>query len=409
MKLKNLCLAALAAYTLGGTNAAYGSSERFKKAAWHATATAAHWIADYDTQAALVTTSIAASILIYDFFKQKTHPFYAPFLSPDKETYGPLFCTEYMQRLMGKNKDTKFTPHELRGRYFGAAAEGQGAAVEKMIDNVITFTKEEYKKNHIVLYSGQSDVADFYEKIFKALTIIQSNTPFPENFVPVRFKKTSVLHDTEVKRLREYGIKPLSEETPKILFTNMHLLDYNPYENAIGWTFRNGRNGYDELSAKILLEMFTAFNFTYEQAVSLFEPLQKAYTFYKAEVIARGNSGRLIAFSIPPHIAQEIVYPAETFGILKHVVIDNTPTTNVVEIARRYGQTDDQTVFCLILSDLITNPEKAANAGIVMRKFTSQPTEESKKCAGKSDAAFAEVMNHIAQMHKEYVTKGDQG
>ena len=115
--------------------------------------------------------------------------------------------------------------------------------------------------------------------------------------------------------------------------------------------------------------------------------------------------GSLIGISLRKDIASKLCYSTEAGGPLNPHTIDGESTTDVSKIGEKYHQVAFHNEHALPLSKLITNPEEAAAAEVVMKRITSESTEESIKLDQESDAEFSKGMNHVAELHKERMAK----
>jgi hypothetical protein len=307
-------------------------------------------------------------------------------------TQGPLFSFEFIMKhhaqIMGtfSNKD-------------------EAEKAETLIKKAGIFAAQEYAKGNIVLFHGQHDQWAFFEKIFKALLKIKYNTPISKNYAWVRFIEQALLSDEEVAEIRRDGVtgSTYTKYRPKVLFTNLHLLANHRGSNSLQYVLSNSdQSAKDQFDATISKNQFIELGMEpeYKQLQAedpqLFENL---YQLHKKEVLARGNVGRLIGISLPKKSASELCYSTESRGPLHPHTINDEKTTDITTIAENYDQVGFHNEHALILSDLITNPEKAAAAGISMETFTSDQTEESKKYADELEVELTKVMNKIADRY----------
>ncbi len=335
-------------------------------------------------------------------------------------------CQEYQKKLITRDPSlSTFTPRQTLGpllsikfvrkqllnevnflMFYEAEKERQN-----IINKIISFAAQEYSKGKIVLFHGQHDQWGFLEKCFKALLKIKYNKVTPKDFTWIRFTEQALLSDKETVEIRKNGITLKTyDKFHTILFTNLHLLANDTGSNSLFYTFSNSDN--------TLKSQFDFDNNIRDQFLELnmeqeFDQLQSSnkgifaslYKLYKKEVIARGDIGRLIAISLPKDSASQLCYPTESSALLNPIVIDAERTTDISKIAENYDQVDFFNEHALILSDRITNPEKAASAGIVMEAFASEPTEESKKYAAEFEAEFTKIMNRVEKLHKKRMAK----
>jgi hypothetical protein len=307
-------------------------------------------------------------------------------------TQGPLFSFEFIMKhhaqIMGtfSNKD-------------------EAEKAETLIKKAGIFAAQEYAKGNIVLFHGQHDQWAFFEKIFKALLKIKYNTPISKNYAWVRFIEQALLSDEEVAEIRRDGVtgSTYTKYRPKVLFTNLHLLANHRGSNSLQYVLSNSdQSAKDQFDATISKNQFIELGMEpeYKQLQAedpqLFENL---YQLHKKEVLARGNVGRLIGISLPKKSASELCYSTESGAPLHPHTINDEKTTDITTIAENYDQVGFYNEHALILSDLITNPEKAAAAGISMETFTSDQTEESKKYADELEVELTKVMNKIADRY----------
>jgi hypothetical protein len=312
--------------------------------------------------------------------------------------------------------------------------------IGKFFEEISAFARQEYAKGNIVLFHGQHDKWEFFEKIFSALLHIKYGTTPPKDYVRLRFCEQAVLSDSEVAEIRREGItrETYDKYRDKVLFTNLHLLANHLGSNSLFYILenRNSDQSSRSLNCDVIRDAFTVldipdeldssprdlqnqfYSFFYrifkeecdsgvelecdpevELETESFLWLYKLYMLYKKAVVARNDTGRLVALSLPKDVARTVCYATTSGGPLKPVIINNQPTTDIITIAENYDQVPFDNEYALILSETITNPEKAAAAGIVMKTFTSEPTEESKKYEAEFEAEFAKVMNRIKQMY----------
>jgi hypothetical protein len=285
---------------------------------------------------------------------------------------------------------------------------------ETLIKNAGIFAKKEYAKGNIVLFHGQHDQWAFFEKIFKALLKIKYNKTTQENFTWIRFTEQALLSDTEVAEIRRDGVtrETYHKYRPKVLFTNLHLLANNPGSNSLHYVLSNSdQTANEQFDLTIIKNQFVELGREkeYEQ-LQHEDPLlfKKLYDLYKKEVLARSNIGRLVGISLPKDLASQLCYSTESGAPLTPHFINGEQTTDITKIAEFYDQVGFYNEHALLLSDLFTNPEKAAAAGIIMETFSSKPTEESKKYAAELETEFAKTMNHVDQVHKKCMTSSEQ-
>jgi len=285
---------------------------------------------------------------------------------------------------------------------------------ETLIKNAAIFAEKEYAKGNLVLFHGQHDQWAFFEKTFKALLKIKYNKITPENFTWLRFTEQALLSDTEVAEIQKDGVtrQTYNKYRPKVLFTNLHLLANHPGSNSLDYVLSNSDQTADDFFDFTIIEnQFVELGMEQEyEQLQEEDPLlfKKLYDLYKKEVVARGNIGRLVGISLPKDIASKLCYATASRASLKPHLINGEQTTDITKIAEFYDQVGFYNEHALLLSDLFTNPEKAAKAGVFMETVSSEPTEESKKYAAELEAEFAKTMNHVEQVHKECMTSIEQ-
>lgn len=316
-----------------------------------------------------------------------------PLLNPfTYEGTGPIFCHAFIAKAL-----CSVLP--LLNKH-SAEKQEQTTIICKQ---ALEFAKEEYKKGNIVIFHGQSDLWSFLEKIFNGLLFIKYGTTTPKNFVRLRFQEKPLLSNEEVIALRNKGTSDGDKHRHHVLFTNLHLLANNASSNSLDYILLN----YDQTSCNSTaityiqfqcaqLEMEQEYNTLISENPEFFNQL---YDLHRKEVTARHNLGRLIAFSLPEESAHTLCYSATTGGPLRPYTINGEKTDDIVTIAQNYDQMPFVNRYCLILSEQITNPDKAQAAGITMRGFTSASTEESIKCAQAFEEEFQKVMGLIKQLY----------
>ena len=329
----------------------------------------------------------------------KKHPLFN-LLIIDKAVEGPLFSTPYTIEIMR-------TLNIIHG-----LGEKKVAIASHIIKEVSLFTAEEYKKGNVVLYHGQSSQWAFFEQIFAALSHITNGTQFPENFVSLRHQLHPPVANDEIIKIRENGYHQSNcWNFQKLLFTTLHLFSNefggNPLLNAIA-NHDLSKNGTQMKTYIHGLFLSLGLEKEYEQ-LERENPnfINHLITLYEKTIAAKGDVGRVIAISIPPSIAENLCFFTSSLGALKPLTIKGKKTTSVVEISKNFSEVPADRIdeSCLILCETSTNPEKAATAGIIMKTFTSEPTEESKKCAAELEAEITKVMNRIAELLKERMAK----
>lgn len=298
-----------------------------------------------------------------------------------------------------------------------------------ILEKIRVFTAQEYAKERIVIFHGQHDQWEFFEKIFNALLKIKYGTTTPKDYVRLRFCEQPLLSDEEATEIRRDGITKITfkKYRPKVLFVNLHLIANREGSNSLSYILSNSdqtmlQNGFDfnqiktcfanfEMSNELdslqgnLQNQFYNFYHVFKEECDLGLEiecdlwLENLYDLYKKAITARNNAGRLVAISLPKEVARTLCYKTKSGAPLNPVLINGELTTDVVTIAENYGQVPFENEYVLILSDTITNPEKAAAAGIVMKTFTSEPTEESKKLEAEFEAEFTKVMDRIAEIY----------
>jgi len=312
---------------------------------------------------------------------------------------GPFFSFEFIRKYHPEIR------HVLRDKCNNVYKEKEAETITK---NVSSFAEKEYAKGNIVLFHGQHDQWAFFEKIFKTLLKIKYNKIIQEKYTWLRFTEQALLSDTEVAKIRKDGVisETYTHYRPKVLFTNLHLLANYEGSNSLAYVLSNNDQTtlHNEFDLTIIKNQFIELGMEQEyEQLQEEDPLlfKKLYDLYKKEVLARGNIGRLVGISLPKDIASKLCYPTTSGAYLIPHSINGEKTTDITKIAEFYDQVDFYNEHALLLSDLFTNPEKATAAGIVMKTFTSEPTEESKKCAAEFEGEFAKIMDRIEQLYKE--------
>ena len=306
-------------------------------------------------------------------------------------TQGPLFSFEFIMKHYAQIMST--------------FNEAEAKKAETLIKKASIFAAKEYAKGNIVLFHGQHDQWAFFEKIFKALLKIKYNRPTPKNYAWVRFIEQALLSDEEVAEIRKDGVTYQTSQKyrPKVLFTNLHLLANDSASNSLQYVLSNSdQSATKQLHPTLIKNLFVELGMEeeYEQ-IQKEDPtlFKRLYDLYKKDVLARGNVGRLLCISLTKEVASELCYSTTSGAPLEPHSIDGKKTTDITEIAAKYEQVSFDNEHALILASLITNPEKAADAGVVIETITSEPTEESKKYAEELDAEIARPMTHVQDMY----------
>jgi len=350
--------------------------------------------------------SNSSAIILVDYCSKESQEFWIKKIAKKHSLFNLLIIDE---AILGPLFSTPYTIETIRTlNIIDGLGEKKVAIASHIIKEVSLFTAEEYKKENVVLYHGQSSQWAFFEQIFAALSHITNGTQFPENFVSLRHQLHPPVANNEIIEIRENGY-PQSNcwKFQKLLFTTLHLFSNqfggNPLLNAIV-NHDLSKNGTQMKTYIHGLFLSLGLEKEYEQ-LEHENPnfINHLITFYEKTIAAKENVGRVIAISIPPSIAENLCFFTSSLGALKPLTIKGKKTTSVVEISKNFSEVPADRIdeSCLILCETITNPEKAATAGIVMKTFTSEPTEESKKCAAEFEGEFAKIMDRIEQLYKE--------
>ena len=421
MNLRSLCLAILAAYSFSGTTFTHGSAYSLT-----GKITSLRTIA---AQALLKTSPKKLSIiaLAHDICpKEQRVPLFKKIVAEHEllsvwntndKPKGPLF--------------SHFTIKHLP-LTFDVIKETKPKNVQEMLHQLVHFTAQEYRKNNLVLHHGQGDIWAFFEKIFNKSLHIKEGGLLSEP-VRHRLREKPLVPDEELALLIGNGItyETLGRYRQNVSFCNLHPLANHDKEgsNSLSYVLNNydqttlnygnfssGHNTLIDLDIKmkttfqnILLTLFTELNMEKE-----FKQLEdqdpqvfyRLYSLYKAEVIARGNRGSLIVTSLPKSIASELCYPALPGGrLIKPVVINGTPTTNIVSLFENFDETEFENQCNLLLLEKVLTIKQRDAAGITVQRLTPTPTEESKEYAEGFEAEFTKIMNRIAEFYKERMAK----
>jgi hypothetical protein len=340
-----------------------------------------------------------------EWFKKLATSEKATFLSvcaPTTPAQGPLFSDYSLTRL------PLILGWMAEGRHSHTDYSSTKESRQHFFDRITKFTEGEYHKDRIVLYHGQNDLWAFLEKIFKAVIFTSQGIETPEKFVWLRWTLQPLLTDKQVAEIRAYGAcgksgKEFNNYRFKVLFTNLHLLANSWGSNSLLYTLTNSdqsagsRFDFDKGISALFAElgMTGIYKKLRTEEPNLFNRL---YDLYKKEVHSRGNVGRLIAFSLPRDIACALCYPTASGAGVRPLKINGKPTTDITEIADHFGQVPDRHEFCLIADKCITNPQEAAQAGVIMETFTSAPTEESQTYAQELDVEFNKMIERTVQL-----------
>jgi|GEM_PF-6514991 len=338
-----------------------------------------------------------------EWFKKLVTSEKATFLSvcaPTVPVQGPLFSGYSLTRL---------------SQILGWMADGDGytsylknkESREHFFKRITNFTEGEYLKGRVVLYHGQNDLWAFLEKMFKALLLIKGVST-PEKFVWLRLTLKALLTDKQVAEIRAYGAygksgKEFDNYRFKLLFTNLHLLANDWGSNSLLYVLSNmdqsagKRFDFDEGIGNLFaeLDMMEIYKKLRTEDPDLFNRL---YDLYKAEVLTRGAVGRLIAFSLRRSVAQELCCPTASGAGVHPLKINGKWTTDITEIADHFSQVPDRNEFFLIADKRITDPQEAAQAGVIMETFTSAPTEGSQIYAQELDVEFNKMRERVTQL-----------
>ncbi len=345
-----------------------------------------------------------------EWFKRLATSEKATFLSvcvPTAPVQGPLFSCYSLTHL--SQITGWFTEYWEHRSAFDYAQRKESRT--HFFERIMRFTEGEYLKNRIVLFHGQNDQWAFLETLFKRLLFVSRGVETPKKFVWLRFSQEAGLTNQESAEISIHGVsgedgKKFEKYRFKVLFANLHLLANHWGSNSLLYTLTNsdqsaGRRfdftgSIENQCAE--LGMAEEYKQLLAEDPKMFDRL---YDLYKSEVLARGDIGRLIVFSLPRPIAQSLCYPTRSGGGVYPLKVNGKLTTDVTEIADHFDQAPASNEYCLILHQYITDPKKAAEAGVVMETFSSASTEESQKYAQEFERELDRTMNRVAQLlHK---------
>ena len=274
------------------------------------------------------------------------------------------------------------------------------------------FTEQEYKKGNIVLFHGQHDQWAFLRDIFDMLGYLAEGKEPSKQHVPVRFQREPVLSSEEVIELRANGVVNYDKHRFKVLFVN---LDYNANgygSNSALYVYSNmDQSAGSRFTRKTgIRNQFIAFGLEKEYQELLTEDptvFDRLYDLYKKDVVARGNMGRLLAFSLPPQCARELCYPTISGGRIHPAKINSYSTTDIVTISQNFGETTDHNnEYGLILDKRVTHAQAAKEAEVIIEGFTTAPTAESKQYEQAYRHERENLKNRLLELlaHKETIS-----
>ncbi len=322
----------------------------------------------------------------------KRSPFLSLFL-PRSRIRGPLFSDYAMNNLY------KYLAHNLQ-------CETLPPSVQTMLHELIEFTAEEYKKGNIVLFHGQHAQWAFFEKIFNALLYLKHGKKTPPHFTRIRF--TEDPSDLNNCYSGNYGhFRPNKTD---FIFTNLHPAANSGNTNSLNIFLENEdlTAWSTKLNKKYIEAMFYRLGLKEEYCKlkatnpDLFDHL---YQTYMAEVVARGNRGRLIAISLSREYASKATYSSGFWGEPKPLSINGTSTTDVVTISDNHDQVDFVHQCVLELIPELINPDLADAAKIKIRGFTTPQNTASSQAHKELETEFAKVMDRIAELYQERVAR----
>ena len=331
----------------------------------------------------------------------------------DPKAKGPLFSTEF--RLKKSEYIIELVLEEMRGiRWWDSSAQLLRTKdcyrhFREMMPKVTQFVKEQYQEDRIVFFHGQSDLWGYLGMVFDMLAGIKNGQPLPEDFVRLSLQEKPVFESSDqVADIRKRGIVDGERKYGwrHILCTNLHFLANYKDKNSLMFVLRN----HDMTQARgvnlewmveqmvIELDMLPEYEKLIKEEPKLFTRL---YDLYKKDIVARGDFGRLVVVSMPKEVATRLAYSSGTGGRLKSYYVGGEWTTDVVKIAEYYRDMGHENEYVVIMGEEMTNPYKAAQAGVIMASFTADANEESLPLALVYKKEFDVVRARMTAFHDE--------
>ncbi len=323
----------------------------------------------------------------------------------DPKAKGPLFSTEF--RLKKSKYIIELVLREMKRSCWHDPQYDRH--FREMMPKVTQFVKEQYQQDRIVFFHGQNDLWGYLGMVFDMLAGIKNGQPVPEGFVRLSLHEKPLFESNDqVADIRKRGIVHGERKYTwrHILCTNLHLLANYKDKNSLMFVFRN----YDMTTARgvdiewMVEQMATEVDMLpeYEKLIKD-EPklFVKLHALYRKDIVARGNFGRLVVISMPKEVATRLAYSSTTGGELRSYYPGNEDTTDVVKVAEYYGDIGHENEHVVIMSEEITNPYKAAQAGIRMAVFTTDANEESVPLALTYKKEFDVAKARMSAFHDE--------